>query len=203
MQQEPLYFLVPSLTGILNKPFTCERKFHKNFITIWYHSCKRGHGKDETSARSWYTEQRDAVHVPILLNPSEVKHLSCRVLEHLCLREQPRLPSRSGVSTQVGCVLPSLHCASAQPQVEALCWRAGQTGEVSHHPVCSTFIRGHSFNPLPLLCKDARKERPSASLTKQECRQHVDLLFLPLSSHPSTKRKHQQLHNAVQIKLQI
>lgn len=143
------------------------------------------------------------MHVPILLNPSEVKHLSCRVLEHLCLREQPRLPSRSGVSTQVGCVLPSLHCASAQPQVEALCWRAGQTGEVKHHPVCSTFIRGHSFNPLPLLCKDARKERPSASLTKQECRQHVDLLFLPLSLHPSTKRKHQQLHNAVQIKLQI
>lgn len=100
-----------------------------NFITIWYHSCKRGHGKDQTSARSWDTEQRDAVHIPIL--PSEVKHLSCRVLEHLCLREQPRFPSRSGVFTQVGCVLPSLHCTSAQPQVEALCWRAGQTDEVS------------------------------------------------------------------------
>lgn len=45
--------------------------------------------------------------------------------------EQPRFPSRSGVFTQVGCVLPSLHCTSAQPQVEALCWRAGQTDEVS------------------------------------------------------------------------
>lgn len=96
----------------------------------------------------------------------------CRVLEHLWLREQPRFPSRSGLPAQVGCVLPSLHSTSAETQMEALCWRAGQTDEVSHDEmshlsVCATFIRGHSFNFLPFLCRGAHKEWPSASPTKQ------------------------------------
>lgn len=143
-----------------------------NFITIWYHSCKHCHGKDQPSAgallRQSISVQRDAVHMPTSLT---LQKSSCRVLEHLWLREQPGFPSRSGVFTQEGSVCFPLCTAHLQSLRWKLC--AGEQGRqvrchmVSHLSVCGTFIQGHSFDSLPLLCKGMHREWPSALLTKQ------------------------------------
>lgn len=177
-----------------------------NFITIWYHSCKHGHVKDQTSASDTQSKEIQCTFPSSLT----LQKSSCRVLEHLW-QGAAWVPLQKWcfyTGRVCGCVLPSLHCASAQPQVEAVCWRAGQTDEVSHDevshlPVCAVFIREHSFNSLPLLCRDANKEWPSASPTKAAGGQaaHGAAFFHCLCTF--SPKKHQELHNTVQIKLQI
>lgn len=144
-------------------------------------------GRIRRSKEQIHRAQRYKEHIPTLINPSKP---SCRVLEHLWLREQPASPQRC-------CSHPGRVCAP--PLCTAHCRAPGGGSWLGQgrQGRCHTRRCHISLSGAPLSQGTAFiLSHPSVggtwgvatSLSPKQGRHHMELLFPPLSSHLPQKK---------------